>query len=115
MSRNQNNQSKLQDKINQMKNNATQPDKKKVIDGIVNQEPEKPDFEKMAAELQERHKKEAKSLNDGYVKDTIYIREDLYKALNALVLRRGMKKELINEAIADFVIKKYKELQRKKK
>lgn len=110
-----NNQNKLQEKLNQMKAGSGQQDKKRVIDGIVNPEVEQPDFEKMAKELMDRHQKEAKSVNDGYTKDTVYIRTDLYKAFNALVTQRGMKKELMNEAIADFVLKKYKEIQSESK
>ncbi len=87
---------------------------KKVIGGILHQEAEKPDFAKIASELKERHEKEKRSLNDGYVKDTIYIEENLYKAFNALCTERGMKKTFVNEAIKDFVLKKHKELMHKK-
>ena len=109
------NQNKLQEKINQMKASGGQQDKKKVIDGIVNPEVEQMDFSKMAKELEARREEKAHSVNDGYVKDTVYIREDLYKAFNALVLKRGMKKELMNEAISDFIVKKYKEIKRNEK
>lgn len=85
----------------------------KVINGIINQEQETPDFAKIAEELQQRHAEEARSLNTGYVKDTIYIEENIYKAFNALCTERGMKKQLVNEALADFVQKKYRELQQK--
>ena len=85
----------------------------KVISGIVKQEEEKPDFAKIAEELQQRHEQEKRSLNDSYIKDTIYIEENIYKAFNALCTERGMKKQLVNEALADFVQKKYRELQQK--
>lgn len=87
----------------------------KVINGIVNQEQESPDFAKIAEELQKRHEEEKRSLNDSYIKDTIYIEENIYKAFNALCTERGMKKQLVNEALADFVQKKYRELQQKNK
>lgn len=83
----------------------------KVIGGIISQEQEAPDFAQIAEELQQRHAEEARSLNTGYVKDTIYIEENIYKAFNALCTERGMKKQLVNEALADFVQKKYRELQ----
>ena len=108
------NQNKIQEKLKQMQTGGQQ-DKKKVIDGIANPEVEKPDFAKMAEELQARHEQKKHSVNDGYVKDTVYVREDLYRAFNALATKRGMKKELMNEAIADFVLKKYKEIQRTEK
>lgn len=87
---------------------------KKVIGGLMQQEAETPDFAKIASELAEHHEKEKRSLNDGYVKDTIYIQEDLYKAFNALCTERGLKKTYVNEAIKDFVLKKHKELMHKK-
>lgn len=83
----------------------------RVIGGIISQEQEAPDFAQIAEELQQRHAEEARSLNTGYVKDTIYIEENIYKAFNALCTERGMKKQLVNEALADFVQKKYRELQ----
>lgn len=85
----------------------------KVINGIISQEQETPDFAKIAEELQQRHEAEKRGLNDNYVKDTIYIEENIYKAFNALCTERGMKKQLVNEALADFVQKKYRELQQK--
>lgn len=87
----------------------------KVINGIINQEQESPDFAKIAEELQQRHEQEKRSLNENYIKDTIYIEENIYKAFNALCTERGMKKQLVNEALADFVQKKYRELQQKNK
>lgn len=85
----------------------------KVISGIISQEQEAPDFAKIAEELQQRNKEEKRSLNSGYVKSTIYIEENVYRAFNALCTEQGMKKQLINEALADFVQKKYRELQQK--
>ena len=83
----------------------------RVIGGIISQEQEAPDFAQIAEELQQRHAEEARSLNTGYIKDTIYIEENIYRAFNALCTERGMKKQLVNEALADFVQKKYRELQ----
>lgn len=109
-------------KNNNLKNrlNSIQKDKDaikgnpgKVINNIISQEQETPDFAKIAEELQQRHEQEKRSLNDSYVKDTIYIEENIYKAFNALCTERGMKKQLVNEALADFVQKKYRELQQK--
>lgn len=106
---------KLQDRLAglQQEKETIKGNSGKVISGIVSQEQEKPDFAKIAEELQQRHAEEARSLNTGYVKDTIYIEENIYKAFNALCTERGMKKQLVNEALADFVQKKYRELQHK--
>lgn len=87
-----------------------------VINGIINQEQEAPDFAKIAEDLQKRHAEEARSLNDPeeFVKDTIYIQKDIYTAFNSLCLQRGDKKKFINEALAMYVQKRYKELQSEK-
>ena len=71
------------------------------------------DYTQIAKELAERQKAvtEQKGLNDGYTKDTIYIRDDLYAAFNALCVERGDKKRYANEAIEDFIKKKYAELK----
>lgn len=88
----------------------------KVINGIVNQEQEAPDFAKIAEELQKRHEEEAKSLNDPeeFVKDTIYIQKNIYIAFNSLCLKRGDKKQFVNQALADYIQKRYKEIQAEK-
>ena len=74
---------------------------------IATGEEEKPDFMKMAEELESQ--KELKSENDGYIKDTIYIREDLYRAMQAICTRQGDKKKNVNQAYEDFLTKVYKE------
>lgn len=85
-----------------------------VIDGIVSQEEKKTDFEKIAQELQERHQREAVGANEDYVKDTLYIQKDIYKAFNALCVKRGDKKHHVNAALAEYVEKEYKRIQREK-
>lgn len=106
---------KLQDRLAglQQEKETIKGNSGKVISGIISQEQETPDFARIAEELQQRHEQEKRSLNDSYVKDTIYIEENIYKAFNALCTERGMKKQLVNEALADFVQKKYRELQQK--
>ena len=68
------------------------------------------DFEKVARQLEERKAQESKGENDGYVKMTIYIEENLAKAFNALITKRGQQKEFANQALRDFVAKKFREL-----
>lgn len=68
---------------------------------------EKPDFEKMA-EVLESQKIEKVSENQGYIKDTIYIREDLYKAMQALCVKQGDKKTYVNMAYENFLTQEYK-------
>lgn len=74
---------------------------------------ESPDFAKIAAELQNRHARMKRSPNEGHVKDTIYIQKDILESFNALCLQRGDKKKYVNQALADFVLKKHKELKQK--
>lgn len=78
---------------------------------MTEQKDDSPDFATIAAELEERKQAEAKGENQGYIKDTIYIEESIYKSFNALCLKRGDKKKFTNQALADFVKKKYKEIQ----
>lgn len=69
-----------------------------------------PDFSDLAKKLEERKAQEAKGENEGHVKMTIYIREDIAKSFNALVTKRGQQKEFANQAFADFIQKKSREL-----
>ena len=89
--------------------NEVEGNKPGVVNTIVTGEEEKPDFMKMAAEL-EAQKEERVSENLGYTKDTIYIRDDLFQAMQALCAKQGDKKKFVNQAYEEFLTKKYKEL-----
>lgn len=91
--------------MNESKDELKQ-EKPSVIQTIATGETEKPDFEKMAEAL-EAQKGEKVSENQGYVKDTIYIREDLYKAMQALCVKQGDKKMLVNKAYEEFLTREY--------
>ena len=69
-----------------------------------------PDFSELAKKLEERKAQEAKGENDDHVKLTIYIRRDIADSFNALITKRGQQKEFANQAFADFVAKKAREL-----
>ena len=99
----------LQQKKEQLTNSG---DKGELVTKIMNQEEEKVDMKAIAEALQEQ-REEQPGLNDGYRKDTLYIQEDIYNAFNALCVNRGDKKKFVNEALEDFVLKKYKELGKK--
>ena len=77
---------------------------------LTHEETGEPDFTEIAKKLEERKAQEAKSENDGYVKMTIYIREDIAASFNALITKRGQQKEFANQAFRDFVAKKIREL-----
>lgn len=68
------------------------------------------DFGEIANQLEARKAMEAKGENEGHVKMTIYVDEKLAKAFNALITKRGQQKEFVNQALRDFVAKKYREL-----
>lgn len=85
--------------------------KPNVMQTIATGEEEKPDFMKMAEEL-EAQKEEKVSENSGYVKDTIYIREDLYKAMQALCIKQGDKKRHVNNSYEDYLSKMYKQMMK---
>lgn len=97
--------------LNETGKNDGEKDVKKrdVIGGITKGEPE-PDFKKIAEEIKKASDVK-KSVNEGYVKDTLYIREDIYNAFMALCPNHGDKKQHINVALSDYVKKKYKELK----
>ena len=69
-----------------------------------------PDFAELAKKLEERKTMETRGENEGHVKMTIYVEENLAKSFNALITRRGQQKQFINQAIRDFVQKKAREL-----
>lgn len=69
-----------------------------------------PDFTDLAAKLEERKAQEAKGENEGHVKMTIYVRDDIARSFNALITKRGQQKQFINQALQDFVQKKAREL-----
>ena len=69
-----------------------------------------PDFSEIAKKLEKRKAQEAKGENDGFVKMTIYIREDIANSFNALITKRGQQKEFANQAFSDFIQKKAREL-----
>ena len=81
-----------------------------LVSQLTHEDTGKPDFTDLAKKLEERKAQEAKGENEGYVKMTIYIREDIADSFNALITKRGQQKAFANEAFADFIIKKSKEL-----
>lgn len=81
-----------------------------IVTQLTHESDGEPDLKEMARKLQERHAKEARSVNTNTIKDTLYIDEDIYTAFNALCLQRGDKKRYVNQALKDFVLKKTKEL-----
>lgn len=81
-----------------------------LVEQIAHENDGKPDFSEIAKKLEERKAQEAKGENEGYVKMTIYIREDIAASFNALITKRGQQKEFANQAFADFVAKKVREL-----
>lgn len=89
---------------------AAAKDSPNLVDQLTHESTGEPDFSEIAKKLEERKAKEAKSENEGYVKMTIYIREDIAASFNALITKRGQQKEFANQAFADFVQKKSKEL-----
>lgn len=99
--------------LQQQKEHFTPGDKGELVHKMMNQEKEDVSLDDIARELQERREAEATGENEGYVKDTIYIRKDIYDAFNALCLKRGDKKKHANAAFERYVLEEYKKLQRK--
>lgn len=97
------------ERIERMKREKEVNKTNEVIKDLTN-ERSTDDFSEIAHKLQERKEKEAKGENEGYQKMTIYIRDDIADSFNALITKRGQQKEFANQAIADFVQKKVREL-----
>lgn len=89
---------------------AKEEDSPGLISQLTHEASGEPDFSEIAKKLEERKAQEAKGENDGFVKMTIYVREDVAQAFNALITKRGQQKEFVNIALADFVAKKIREL-----
>lgn len=83
-----------------------------LVEKLVTHDVETIDMAAIAEHLQQQRTGEPISANDGYTKDTLYIENDLFRAFNALCVKRGDKKKFANEAIRDFVLKKYREMQK---
>ena len=99
----------LQQKKEQFAHNG---DKGELVSKIMNQEEEATSLDAIAKELQERREAEAVGENEGYVKDTIYIRKDIYEAFNALCIKRGDKKKHANAALERYVLEEYRKIQK---
>ena len=69
-----------------------------------------PDFSEIAQKLEEIKAQTAKGENEGHVKMTIYVREDIARSFNALITKRGQQKAFVNQALSDFIQKKSIEL-----
>lgn len=81
-----------------------------LVSQLTHESSGEPDFSEIAKKLEERKAQEAKGENEGHVKMTIYVREDLARSFNALITKRGQQKEFVNQALQDFVQKKIREL-----
>ena len=104
------------DRINRLKREkeeakaAQAPETPDLVSQLTHEETGEPDFTEIAKKLEERKAQEAKGENDGYVKMTIYIRDDIAASFNALITKRGQQKEFANQAFKEFVDRKVKEL-----
>lgn len=98
------------ERINRLKREKEEAQQStEVIKDLVKEETTE-DFSDIVGKLQERKKKTAKGENEDCQKMTIYIRNDIADSFNALITKRGQQKAFANEAFADFVKKKVREL-----
>lgn len=105
-------QNKINDRLNGIQKQELGGDRSDFVEKLVNHDVETIDMAAIAEQLQQQRSEEPVSANDGYTKDTLYIENDLFRAFNALCVKRGDKKKFVNEAIRDFVLKKYREMQK---
>ena len=102
--------SDLDEKLERLKGKKD-GNKTEVMDEFTGRKDEASQMSQIAEALKKQKEKEKNSLNDDYVKDTIYIQRDIYEAFNALCIKQGDKKRLANEAFRDFVLKKYNQMK----
>lgn len=96
--------------LNESKEDLKQDNKQNVMQTIATGEDEKPDFERFAASLDAQA--ESVEITGTERKDTIYIREDLFRAMNAYVKYTGKtKKHIVNEMYEQYLEKAYRELR----
>ena len=111
------NKETMQERIERMKKEkeaAQNNNKTAIISQLAHEQDATVDFEKIKAEFAKLQEERDPGANEGYTKDTIYIKDSIYEAFNALCVNRGDKKKYVNQAMQDFVLKKYRELQQGK-
>lgn len=81
-----------------------------LVSMMVHETDGSPNFDELAKKLEEMKEREAKGENEGHVKMTIYVREDIARSFNALITKRGQQKLFVNQALSDFIQKKSREL-----
>lgn len=86
----------------------TKSNKPDVVNTIVTGKEEKPNFSDIASAFEERKIKLKDGAKNGYVKDTIYIRKDLWDAMQALCIEKGDKKHHVNAAYEDYISKMHR-------
>ena len=69
-----------------------------VLSQLTHEEDSTPDFDKMTEEFKKIQANQEPGANEKYRKDTLYIKDSLYSAFNALCINRGDKKRYANEA-----------------
>lgn len=77
---------------------------------LTHEDDGEPDFAEITRQLKEMKAAEPPGANEGYVKMTTYIKEDLYHGFMAICTKRGDKKNYMNEAVGDLLLKKSREL-----
>lgn len=104
----------VQEKLARMQREAAAKggsgDNTDLISQLTHEGAGEPDYDAIARALEEKKAKEPEGANAGHVKMTLYVREDLARGFDALCTKHGDKKAFINQAIADFIQKKAREL-----
>ena len=105
----------MQERIARLKREKEQAQAKEnktnMISQLTHEQDATADFKKITEEFTKLQENRQPGANEGYTKDTIYIKDSLYQAFNALCVNRGDKKKYVNAALEDFVLKKYRELK----
>lgn len=105
------NNKELDEKLERLKASKKDETKNDMVDEFTGTKDMADQMKQIAAQLKKQKEEKQSSLNDDYVKDTIYIERNIYEAFNALCIKQGDKKKFANEAFADYVMKRYNQMQ----
>lgn len=105
------NNKELDEKLERLKAGKKEETKNDMVEEFTGTKGMEDKMKEIAAQLKKQKEEKQSSLNDEYVKDTIYIKREIYDAFNALCIKQGDKKKFANEAFADYVLKKYNQMQ----
>lgn len=97
--------SSVQERLSQMQRDQTQARRVSVP-----KKQEETDLSEIVLKMKEAQHEQRTSLNDGYVRMTVYVRDDIMAGMKSLCPRQGQLKQRVNEALEEYIVKKAREM-----